>query len=355
MKTNLSLSSLLLNLVSRAPRQPVIDEEPEDSKKVGTTIRFEPVTRRFIETQADNLGISVQEFVAMTFKAIMKATEEPQATELELMADRFVEAFTRHGIPVADIPTLLPGGTLTRSDLLARKDLLNKLDDATIQQVSTLFTLNPGWLKGVDSNPHKTPFSRWYKNVSGFAHRLAVLNHACRRIKVLFIAEKGLTLEKLLVAKEKGDEVDAIDVGVVIEKEHLVNGVEFRSYEVWESERWNYWRCRHCLKAIMMFCENARISYDGVLLEEDAISRLFYGNTLAADEIRGYRELWYPDQLLWGDDRNLEADELPSIRSFYEESKAGKYEVVVRQPYLVKDWDEFERGRFELKSENMSN
>jgi hypothetical protein len=350
MKTNLSLSSLLLNLISRAPKAPVANQEPEESKKVGTTIRFEPATRRFIEAQADHLGISVQEFVAMTFKAIMSATEEPQATELELMADRFVDSFTRHGIAIADIPAMLPEGAINRADLLSRKELLNKLDDRAIKQVSELFTLNPDWLKGVYSNPHDTPFSRWYKNVSGFARRLAILNHKCRRIRVLFTADKDLTLEALLEAKEKGDDVAAVDIGVVIEKENLVNGVEYKSYEVWESERWNYWRCRYCLKAIMMFCEKAGVDYDGLLLEPDAKRSLFYGDAMAADEIKQYREIWYPDQLLWGDDRNLERDELPSIKRFYEESKAGKYEIIVKQPYVIKDWDEFERGRFDFST-----
>ncbi len=351
MKTNLSLSSLLLNLVSRAPRQSVIADEMEESKKVGTTIRFEPATRKFIEAQAEHLGISVQEFVAMTFKAIMLATEEPQATELELMADRFVEAFTKHGIPIADIPAMLPVDAINRADLLSRKDLLNKLDDALIQHVADLFTLSPDWLKGIDSKPHKTPFSRWYKNVSGFARNLALLNHKCRRIRVLLVAEKELTLDDLTEAKEKGDEVDAVDIGVVIEKDYLVNGIEFKSYEVWESERWNYWRCRHCLKSIMMFCEKSRIDYDGILLEPDTMKQLFYGDAMAVEEIKLHREIWYPDQLLWDDDRNPELDELNSIKSFYKESKAEKYEIVVRQPYLVKSWEDFEKGKFELKGE----
>ena len=100
----------------------------------------------------------------------------------------------------------------------------------------------------------------------------------------------------------------------------------------------------------MMFCEKAGVDYDGLLLEPDAKRSLFYGDAMAADEIKQYREIWYPDQLLWGDDRNLERDELPSIKRFYEESKAGKYEIIVKQPYVIKDWDEFERGRFDFST-----
>lgn len=351
MKVGLSLTSLLTNLISKSPKQP-LEPESEDEKKIGTTIRFEPPTRRFIESQAEHLGISTQEFVAMTFKAIMNATVEPQSTELELMVSRFIELFVAHGVPISDILKLLPEGALARSDLLEKKALVDKLSDEVLDSTSELFGVNIEWLKGVKPQPYKTPAFRWYKNVDGFAMRLAIACYESRRARVLFVGERGLTMEGLLEAKESDDSISPVNVGVVIEKEFLVDGVGYKTYEIWESERWNYWRCRHCLKAIMMFCEKSRVRYDGVLLSQDAMISLFEGKEIANPLIEASRESWTPDQLLWGDERNLELSELDAIREFYEEdSGAPKYELAITQPFSVKDWDAFKRGRYEIDPE----
>lgn len=348
MKVELSLTSLLTNLISKSPKQPLEPDSGEDEKKVGTTIRFEPATRRFIESQADHLGISTQEFVAMTFKAIMKATVEPQSTELELMASRFIEIFVAHGIPISDIPTLFPEGALSRSDLLEKKALVDKLSDEVLERTSELFGVNIEWLKGVKNHVYRTPAYRWYKNVDGFAFRLAVACQESRRVRVLFIAEQGLTMEGLLEAKQREDSISALNVGVVIEKEVVAKGVGYKKYEIWEKERWNYWRCRHCLKAIMMFCEKSRVRYDGILLSQESMNSLFDGKEVVSPILDVSRESWHPDQLLWEDDRNLELSELDAIRGFYEEeSRAKKYEIAITQPLSIKDWEAFKRGRYE--------
>lgn len=353
MKQNYSLSTLLYNLINRAPRPELQlgrrQDADQDGKKIATTIRLDPATKEFIETQADHMGISVQEFVSMTLKAIMKSTLEPQANELHLMADRVMEAFAVHGVAVADIPSLLPNGAVQRSDFLNRNDLVNKLDTKLIQHIAELFDLNPEWLRGVQQNSHTFCKHRWYKNVSGFAHWLCVLKRNARRIRVLFVAEDGTSLESLARARVEGDSIASVNIGVVIEKEISINNIGYTSYEVWESERWNYWRCRYCLKAMMMFCEKAGITYDGILLPPSSFRELFYGNTLAKELITRF-ELWYPDTFLWNDPQNLELIELDTIKSFYLESGAERYELAAQRPYLVKDWAEFERGNIEYKS-----
>jgi len=348
MKAGLSLTSLLTNLISKSPRQSLEPRVETDEKKVGTTIRFEPATRRFIESQADHLGISAQEFVAMTFKAIMKATQEPQSTELELMVSRFIELFVAHGVPISDIPKLLPGGEIARSDLLEKKELVDKLSDGVFDRASMLFGVSIEWLKGVKNQPYKMPAQRWYKNVDGFAMRLAIASHESRRIRVLFVAEKGLTMESLFEANEQGDSAPPISIGVLIEKEFSEAGVGYKTYEIWESERWNYWRCRYCLKALMMFCERSRVRYDGLLLSLNAMNSLFDGTEIVNSVVEACGESWAPDQLLWGDERNLELSELEALKEFYQDSGAKKYEVALTRPLSIKDWDEFKRGRYEL-------
>lgn len=336
---------MLTRLVSLAPpAQSVQGDGGEDDKKVATTIRFDARTRQYIEAQADHFGISVQEFVALTFRAIMVAGSEPQSTEFELMVDRFVEVFSSHGIPLADITKMLPDTALVNSDFLSRKDLLNKLDESIINQVKDLFLVRPEWLKGTDNKPVDTHSLRLYKNLHGFARKLAMHSNNYRNVSVIFIAEEGLSFEKLLVANKSGDEVPSADVGVIIELESIVNGVGYRHYEVGDLERWNYWRCRHHLKGLMMFCEKASLSYSGALLSRTQLDQLFNGKVLPISVMDSFKRTWYPDQFLWEDDRNTELFELNDIKKFYSEERVGDYAIAIKKPYLVQNWQEFVRG-----------
>lgn len=348
MKSEMSLSSLLLGLLKKTPPTPPVAEN-EETGKLGTTIRLEPRVKRFYEARAEQLGnVSLQDVIAMTLKAVMSATEEPQATEPELMADRFIELFTGHGIAIVDIPDILPTGAMERADLLSRADLVNKLNAETIRYVADLFTVDEEWIKGQSRGPQRKPFRRWYKNVNGFARRLAELEHNYSNVHVYFIGDTGLTLEKLKEATENDSSGREVPIGVVIEKTVTVNRLSFQTYEVWESERWNYSKCRYDLKYMMRFCERAHISYTGVLINPDQRQRLFGGEELACTVFRRPKTPWHPDTLLWNDERNPERHELQTINECYAESGAQEIEVAVREGSRI-DWEMFRRGEITFK------
>ena len=362
MKNNLSIISLLQNLVARAPKQPIdkpeLDPDMDHSKKIATTIRLEPSTRRFIEIQAEHLGISFQEFISMTLKSIMTATEEPQSTELELMVQRFFEVFDAHGISVADIPTLLPEGSLCKSDLLTKKDLLDRMDEKLIKHISDLFCVREKWIKGLDVKPTVTPLVTVYKSVEAIACRLAWLNHHYRSIKVYFVVDDKTDLNALSKARTEGDSVDAVNVGVIIEKNQTINGILIRTYEVLDMERWNYEKYRFDLKLLMLFCEKTNIFYsNGIKLPEDIMQKIFSGETFASSiisKLSGFSSYWHPDDLMRNVNENAERVELDDIKYFYNEELNGmdNYETAVREPYRVKNWDDFINGKIELLDRN---
>lgn len=343
MMINMSFSSLLQRLTKAVPRVPEID--PEESQRKGTTIRLEPKVRKFFEMHSEQLGISIQEMVAMTLRGVMTATEEPQATELELMADRFINLFQSHGVAVADIPALLPPGSLARSDLLSREVLVDRLHDDLLESVATTFHVELEWLKGQEASPVRST-GTWYKNVGGFARHLAELSRECESIRVLFVAERGLSFEALKAASSEGGDStgNELDIGVVVEITRTVkNAPSFRTYRVWEAQRWNYWRCRYHLKSMMLFCEEAGIRYGGVLLDSESRHALFGGEQLACNVLSNSRAGWQPDQLMWNDERNPELHELRNVRSEYAETGASHYITAVKRPWDV-DWDAFRRG-----------
>jgi len=351
MKPALSLVNILTNLLNGAPRNSIeLDEfDDETDKRIGTTVRFEPAVKRFIELQATHLGISNQEFVSMTLKAVMNATLQPQSNQLELMTDRFIEIFDAHGIAMADIPRLVP--VIQKSDLLSKKTLLDKLSDDVIATVAELFFVDPLWLKGTSDRPHNLSGKRWYKRVDSIAISLAKYSRQCRGVRVLLVSKNGTNYQQLKEAKDKEDAIPAHVMGVVIQLDRSVNGINFTTYDVWEAERWNYAPCRHYLKCIALFCEKAGIFCDGATVATEQLSAFFIGNVLAVSALNYGRGVWHADQFLWGDDRNTELDELDYVRNFYKEKKLDKYILAIQQPQRVKDWEAFYRGDIQIDTD----
>lgn len=343
MRLKFSLTALLAKLLDGAPSAP--QEVLDDGKKVGTTVRFDTRTRVYIEQQAEHLGISTQEFVSMTFRALMIAGDDKSGIrgELELMGDRFLQVFAKHGIPAADIPELV-SDQISRSDL-ASTTLIDKLDGKILDQVSDIFSVSVNWLKAASNYVVDGPHLTLYKNLYGAATHLIKLINIHRRVSVIFVAHDSITPSDLCRAKEKGDSATRVEVGVVIQKHNHFNELSFVSYEVWDSERWNYWRCRYYLKSLMLFAENAGISYKGVLVPREAFESIFQGKRLAVEVLSNYRNVWYPDQLLWEDEQNPERDEISLIKDFYAQEKVSELEKVARKPYLIKNRKEFLEGK----------
>lgn len=346
-KSNLSISSLLSRLINSPSPKLEIPADAGD-KKLNTTLRLEPAVKAFIEAEADKLGISVQEFLAMTLRAIMVATHAPAQSELELMLERFTELFSVHGVAAADIPKLAPG--LARSDLLDTTKMVDRLDDPVLNAVADLFMVDVDWLKGVRDQPYGYSLRRWYKNPEGFAARLAYLKMHSRDVRVYFCVDDTTGYEELQEAKSKGDGIEARQMCVVVECEQAVKGANFRTYDVWEAERWNYSRCRLYLKVLMLMCQKARVYYDGIQVAQSDFAGLCNGSLLAASAFRR-RNAWHPDQLFWNDDRNLERDEIKAVKALYKEHEPNMADALkaLESPLSVVNWESCLQEGFRFK------
>ncbi len=345
-KKLISFIGLLTNLVEQAPK-PALEygDNTDKSQKAGTTIRISEETRNFFDIQAENLGVSVQECISMTLHAVMRASCEPQATQLEHQVDRFLELFESHQIPMTDIPVVLANNSdISRVDLLSRNNILNKLDTNLLEHLSKLFYVNVGWLKGLATTTNWNNFVL-YKNPVGIATYLASLKHENRNVRVFFIVNEPAVFDALKRASTKEDNIDPIDMGVVVEIEKFINGVSFKSYNVFENGlRWNYGKCRRDLKAVMMFCDKTRIPYDGMIITKQKYTQLFQSEILATTALKRPLQIWHPDQLLWDDERNTERNELPTIARHYKEEKLDVFEVAVKDPWRISDWKKFIEG-----------
>lgn len=347
-KNRLSFSGLLSSLVSQAPR-PNLELMPERSQKLTTTIRLDESVKSFYEAQASNLGISIQECIAMTLHGVMRASHEPQATELECQVDRFFELFAAHDIPLTDILDVVhPVSDILREDLLNRNAVLNKYEAKLVDHLSSAFEVSVGWLKGLAESSHDSAASL-YKNAEGFARYLAYLKNANRNIKVIVVLKNGQVgqdvYKALRSASEYEDSISAVEIKIIIEKEKGNGNLPIRTFEVIDEElRWNYGNCRYDLKAVMRFMDQTRIFFDGIVLPDHVYESLFSGNALAASVLKGHYRSWHPDQLVWNDERNTELGELPLVQHHYLEEKLNECEVAVRQAWRIKDWNKLLAG-----------
>lgn len=332
-RISLSLTALLNRLISQAPRyEPAVQDEK--AQKLTTTIRLNNAVRQYYGAQAENLGISLQETLALTLNAVMRASTEPQYSELENQVDRFFELFSAHGIAVTDIPELLGPNTVHREDLLSRGAVLNKLDGGVRSLLGDLFNVKDEWLKGLNAKAHvNTP--ALYKEAPAFCQYLAEKSSA-RRILRLYIAAKkssaGSYIQNALkAAATKGNSIDPFGICIVVEEETVVNGHRFSAFKVLGQElRWNYCDIRIDIKAVLMFCDRTNIKTDGIILVDDKYEDLVAGRALAASILNGRKEIWHPDELVWNVEKNTELDELSAVERHYKQLKLGECEKLIR-------------------------
>lgn len=346
----LSFTGLLQSLINQAPKPKIdLDEAKSKTQKITTTVRLEEPVKLYFDGQAQNLGISLQECIAMTLQAVMRASVEPQASELELQVDRFFELFAAHDIPLADIPQLLsPDCNIHRDDLLSREAVLRKLDTAVLDELNTAFGVKLDWLKGRPTGAYDEP-ATLYKNSNGFCRYLANLAHNSRTVRVYVVTKKtesgGFVPEALRLAAKAGENQKSLNMCLIVEYEKSINGIAFTAYDLIDDQmRWDYSKCRLDIKNVLMFCDRTRIHTRGAVLSDDNYEILTAGRALIPTILKLKGVDWHPDELVWKDERNQELDELDRVSAHYKENALDECEVAVKQSYRITDWKLFLMG-----------
>lgn len=348
----LSFVGLLTSLINQAPKPSIsLDSTPQDKPtKLTTTVRLEEPVREYYEGQAKNLGISLQECIALTLHAVMRASVEPQASELELQVDRFFALFAAHGIPLADIPQLLsPECNIYRDDLLSRETVLRKLGREVLSELSGIFRVKLDWLKGLPTGAYSQS-ATLYKNANGFCRYLASLTYSSRTVRVHVITKRSesgdYVPDALRLSSQAGDNQKNLDICLVIESEKTINGISFTAYDlVGDQLRWDYSNFRFDIKCALMFCDRTRIHSRGIVLSDDDFNTIKAGRVLIPTILKNHSNDWHPDELVWRDaERNVELDELMRVEEVYKQYDLEECEVAVRQGWRIKDWNQFLAG-----------
>ncbi|WP_267106217.1 hypothetical protein [Xanthomonas sacchari] len=299
-----------------------------------TTIRLSPEARAFFAAQAEAFGqISTSSFIAMTLEGVMRATqsnypERPQEQlqrRIELSRDRLLHVFQAHGIEPYEIASLLTDFGVTTATLHEESALLSKLTDQMIAHVAEHFHIERGWLSGSQDYCTITASQEWYKNTHGAIRTLIQLTKEDLRPEVIVIRRHQADFAR---SYQEGDSAPHEDVGVLIQTERRTpNGRRYKVYELWDFERWNYPKCRHYLKALIMWLSRQaehpshfdRIKICGRSIDRDLLQKLIYGRLLPVEALQLSQKsgsYWHPQDYI-DPESPLETEELSLVEKHY--------------------------------------
>jgi hypothetical protein len=170
---------------------------------------------------------------------IGRFTSRSKPDPVSLVAHRFIQLFSEHGVPTAQIPRLVPNLTLDK--LISPEALLPHLTGELLEQVAHLFAVRRTWIEGVEDVIYDC--SSCYKDPTQFFEDLARINTdgVVYPIRALFCTstlsmQDNRTQSLALVLLDKiagiGEET--------ICRYHVC-------FDQWD---WGYWKCRIQLKAM---------------------------------------------------------------------------------------------------------
>lgn len=217
----------------------------------GTTVRFDPELRHFLECQSKAMGgLSLQNVVSMILTGVMRAsTNESASARVDLIRNRIFELFDRHGI---DIPTM--SEILQDFDCpLSRDALVERLDNKLFDQLTELFDVRRDWL--LTQEPYITPTweNRWYRKSASFLAHVIDLDTQGLKPRVWMLTRGAFNSDtwRLTGHQEGGD---GVMVGIVVEVQRRSSkGTTFSTFENWGDEPWFHMPSRAEFRAIAKF------------------------------------------------------------------------------------------------------
>lgn len=302
-----------------------------------TSIRLKPETRHFLESQAEALNTSMQALISTILDGVAETTANNPSRIVRTIRERFFYLFEAHQIDFPGIVSILKDYGFTLSVLEDPIRLVDHLTQDVIEYLANTFSLRPNWISGADDRVIELSTNvRWYKNVAQAGRKLLTYAELNLNPHVFFIRRQHADFERARTNNDVHSDSSMYEpVGMVVRLEHKTNdGVFFTTYEVWEFERWNYWRCRHELKLLIAFCDqtSGRVRFSGYELREDQIQNLCAGRVMPSIILGGLGQVaWHPyDYASIKQEVSKEVEEWKGVQEDY---LKGPYEKIIKEWY----------------------
>lgn len=271
----LSALAIVSNLFHSAPKAIPKLEPEEDGGKIPLTLRFDPEVHRYYTNMAEHLSINTQTLVSMLLKGIALESTEDTSNQLNAVCHRFRTAFSEHNISELDIPKLIP--EISRSQLLSDEKLIDAIDDDVIKRISEIFHYRADYLRGLDSKyVSQSNVTYWYKESFNIIRHIAQLKAQGIKVKPFVIIPTMLTSNRnsgianqLKQACLKDDNSNHQPVSFGLLYTEMLNGLPIRRVKLYNSDRWNYSKCRSSLGFTVHSLQMSGIHVEGAILPKD--------------------------------------------------------------------------------------
>lgn len=273
----------------------------EVSTKEITSIRLQPQTKAYLQTQSETLGISVSQFINIILDGVVaQETKSSTDNKVNMIYDRIMSIFESHHINPIDMTKMLSSHGITLSKVRSPELFTDAITIDMINDIAQWFSIDYKWLTGETNDIYKTRNIIWYKNIYGMCLEMIKRLYLHNDLKVYVVKNEGVTFEH---AEACDNNEKRLDMGFIFSYSININGVNFTKYEVCEFQRWNYSRCREHLQAIFYFLDkmdrtslSRRIRYYGISFHSKIIDTLRSGEVFPVNLEKEMIETWYPNE-----------------------------------------------------------
>lgn len=202
--------------------------------------------------------------------------------KVSLMVSRFLKTFAMSGISRVDMVDFMNHEALTARSIMTDNDVGELLIDnkGIRQSVSDIFDISMSWLSGDSDVIWQANLNGWYKAVSLVAWCLLQHRVAGHINKVYFLCSNPLGC-LIGDAFEQADGVDdgscSLPISIYIEHVAQRRGYVYKTYTLFDAERWNYTNCRDHIKYVLMLCRNTNTSVEGQVVRKNDFDNVFNG------------------------------------------------------------------------------
>jgi hypothetical protein len=191
-----------------------------------------------------------------SFRTHRPEADKHRKRSMDVIRDRVFELMERHDIDLPTIAEILE----VKPSVLEREELLDRLDNPTLDRLANLFCIERKWLTGQSEYPMQAE-ETWYKRPASFLHHLLALEKKDLHPEVYFM--KPLRMDPDKAMDEEGLRQQ---VGICIARVHETSsGKSFMTFEPWAWEPWSYQRSRIDFLAIFMIFDR---TFQARLLED---------------------------------------------------------------------------------------
>lgn len=240
--------------------------------------------------------------------------EKNKANSVNLIPQRFVQAFEDHGVSSSHIPRLLP--QIKLNDLKSEDTLLQVLNYETLDQTAQLFGIRRQWLEGVDNQVYE--LHNCYKHPEIFFKKFADFCH--HKDYGQYLPVRTFTTCKNLDYLNLVDQPIAL---VLVEHIATLDDKDIFRYCVFNDQwNWSYAKTRIQVKAMIRLVSIVIEEPIPIhVIEPDQIEAL-YGSTVFPGSLIDGRYMTDPtlDQYATlGYCNSKETDEFPEVLKYIEE------------------------------------